>query len=108
MVAAIELENKPSFGVVEVGPTCELGRAIQEVGLDLWLRQAGLNQNPAESSFHRRLGRRRPRHERSHSSRAVSTLGSIGVLTQRGGVGEAETNRHVDGNQRLDRRTFLT
>jgi hypothetical protein len=108
MVTTVELDNKPRFGVVEVGPACEMAPAIPEVGLDLWLRQTGLNQKPPKASFHRRLRRRRQRDERSHSSSAVLTLCSIGVPMQSSGVGQTEIERHVDGDQRLDRKTFMT
>jgi hypothetical protein len=63
MVATVELDNKPRFGVVEVGPACELARAIPEDGLNLWLRQTGANEQPAKSCLHGRLRRRSQRDE---------------------------------------------
>jgi hypothetical protein len=54
MITTVVLDYETRFGVVKVGP----GRTITQLRLHVWSGQAGLDQQPAKSSLHWRLGRR--------------------------------------------------
>jgi len=104
MIAAVVLENQLRRGIVEVGPTDEPCPAVTEVCLDLWSRQAGLNQKPTKSSFHRRFRGSRKPGQRSQLARARATFRCLGVPAESGRVGEARTDRHIDCDQCFDGR----
>jgi hypothetical protein len=55
MVAPVVLDDEAGPGIVEVGPAQETAVCVAKVDLDFWVRQASLQQKPAESSFHWRL-----------------------------------------------------
>ena len=58
MVATVVLDGEARRGVVKVGPAYKPRRCVDKVCLDFWPRQAGLDQDPAKPSLHRRLRRR--------------------------------------------------
>jgi hypothetical protein len=65
MVGAVEFNDQPRGWVIQVGPANEATFCITEVGLNLWMRQAGLNQEPPEPGLHWRFRGRRQQGERS-------------------------------------------
>lgn len=71
VVAAIELNNQPRGGIVEVGSAQKLLVGVAEIGLNFWAWQAGLDQEPAKPGFHRRLGAGGNPDERAKAIRAL-------------------------------------
>jgi hypothetical protein len=104
MVAAVVLENQPRRGVVEVDPTNEPTVAIAKIRLDLGPWQSGLNQQPSQARFHRRFRGRRQHGESSQPVCTRATARRAGVASQRTPIRETQADRHVHGDQGLDRR----
>jgi hypothetical protein len=108
MVAAVILQNQTHLGVVEVSPSDETSRSVTKIRLDFRSRQTRLDQEPPEPSLHRRLSSCPQPRKRTQPLRTASTSRYIGVSTERGCVDKALFDRHVDGDQRFDRRPLHT
>jgi hypothetical protein len=106
MIAAVVLENELRRGVVQVGPTDEPALGVVEILLDLWSRQAGLDQKPAKPSFHRRFRGSHKPGKRSQLARARATFRCLDIAAQSGRIGEPGTHRHVDGNKGFNGRAL--
>jgi len=104
MVASVVFKNKPRLRVVQISPANEPSRTIAKIRLDFWSRQTGLDQQPAKSSFHRRLSWSRQRRKQTHPSHAGTASRALGVFTQSNRIRKASPERHVDRNQCLDGR----
>jgi len=106
MIAAVVLEDELRRGIVEVGPTDEPCLGVTEIRLDLWPRQAGLDQEPAKPSFHRRFGGSRKRGQRTQPACTRPTFRRLGVANQGCSAGETCADGHIDGDQCFDRRAL--
>jgi hypothetical protein len=93
VVAAVVLEDESRRGVVEVRPPDEAILAVIEIRLDLWPRQAVLQEKPAKSGLHRRFGRRRHRSEELQLSAPELFRGR-----------QLHTQRRVHGDKNFHRR----
>jgi hypothetical protein len=102
VIAPVIFQNESRRRVIEVSPTDELLTAVAEVGLDLRVWEAGLDEQPSKPCLHRRFGRSREWGERSKPACAGATVQRLGVAHQAGRVGKACGDRHVDGDESLD------
>ena len=66
--APVIFQNESRRRVIEVRPRDELLGAVAEVGLDLGVRKAGLDEQPSKSCLHRRFGRSSKRGKRLEAS----------------------------------------
>jgi hypothetical protein len=57
VIAPVIFQNESRRWVIEVCPTDELLAAVAQVGLDLRVWEAGLDEQPPKPSLHRRFGR---------------------------------------------------
>ena len=104
MVAAVVLDNESRRWVVEISPPNESTVDIVKLRLDLRRRQAGSQQEPTKSRFHRRFSGRRVHGEGAQAPDTRPTAGQLRVADQSCIVSESQMNRRIDHNQRLDRR----
>jgi hypothetical protein len=68
VVAPVIFQNESRRRVIEVCPTDELLAAVAEVGLDLRVWEAGLDEQPPKPGLHRRFGRSSKRGKRLEAS----------------------------------------
>jgi hypothetical protein len=68
VIAPVIFQNESRRRVIEVCPTDELLLAVAEVGLDLRVWEAGLDEQPPQPSLHRRFGRSSKRRKRLEAS----------------------------------------
>ncbi len=102
VIASVIFQNESRRRVIEVCPTDELLTAVVEVGLDLRVWEAGLDEQPAKPCLHRRFGRRCECGKRSKSACSGATVRRLRVALQTCRVGKACGDRHVDGDESLD------
>jgi len=53
MIAAVVFDRQPGVGIVKVDSADKTSGGVTEIGLDLGEGQAGLNEEPSQSGFHR-------------------------------------------------------
>jgi len=104
VVAPVILENQAHPGVVEIGSTQKSLVVVTEIRLNLWGRQAPLDQEPAKPGLHRRLGGSRENGQRAKSGRARATAHGVGVAPNSGRIGQAYMDRHINCDKSFHRR----
>jgi hypothetical protein len=102
VIAPVIFQDESRRRVIEVCPGHELLTTVAKVGLDLRVRQAGLDEQPPKPSLHGRFGGRRECGEQSKPTCSGATLRRLGVANQSRAVGKACGDRHVEGDESLD------